>query len=69
VRQDLQQLIVSTASFPARNNIRVLGVGDVVVLRGTVPTEHERKVTEAIIRMTPGVLTVRNELVVQPSGP
>jgi osmotically-inducible protein OsmY len=36
--------------------------GNVVVLRGTVRDEDEAKTAEGMVRLTPGVLTVRNEL-------
>ena len=67
-RQDLQQVIASAARLPSRANIRALALGDVVILQGTVTTDRERRLTEAIVRLTPGVLTVRNELIVRPPG-
>jgi osmotically-inducible protein OsmY len=71
LRQDLQQVIASAASLPSRADIRAMSVGDVVILRGNVTTDHERRLTEAIVRLTPGVLAVQNELKVQPpkTGP
>jgi hypothetical protein len=41
----------------------VIGVsGDTIVLQGYVPTPDERRMAEGLIRMTPGVRAVRNEL-------
>jgi osmotically-inducible protein OsmY len=46
--------------------IQVVTQGEAVVLRGGVRNDREKRVAEAMIRMTPGVREVINELVVDP---
>jgi hypothetical protein len=41
----------------------------IVVLQGTVASEHERRLAEAVARLEPGVRTVANQLVVATPGP
>jgi osmotically-inducible protein OsmY len=36
--------------------------GEAVVLNGTVQSEKERRIAEIMLRMTPGVREVRNQL-------
>jgi osmotically-inducible protein OsmY len=67
IRPDLQSLIARTQRLPSAANIRVSSDGDTVVLRGRVSSERERLLTEAMIRLTPGVRAVRNEL--EPPSP
>jgi len=42
--------------------------GQIAVLQGTVATEAERQLAEGLARLEPGVMAVRNELVVAPPG-
>lgn len=44
-------------------------VGQTVILRGTVASESEKELAEAILSLQPGVTTVRNDLVVVPEIP
>jgi hypothetical protein len=69
IRTDLQQIIQSSTRLPSRANISVLSNGTGVVLRGTVATEHERLLAEALVRLTPGVRDIANELEVRGSAP
>ena len=62
-RADLQDVIARAGRLPSRGNIRVLTDGSTVVLRGNVGSDHERRLAEALVRLTPGVRNVRNELV------
>jgi osmotically-inducible protein OsmY len=39
--------------------------GQTVILKGKVPSEDERRLAEGLIRLTPGVRAVRNELIVE----
>jgi hypothetical protein len=64
-REDLQQIIARSSSLPSKSTIRVMTNGSVVVLRGSVSNEAERRVAEALLRLSPEVLDVRNELTVQ----
>jgi hypothetical protein len=61
-RPDLQNVIARSTSLPSRGDIRVAMDGDVVVLQGAVQDEHERRLAETMLRFTPGVREVRNEL-------
>lgn len=63
VRSDLQTVIARSSSLPSKGSIRVVSEGDIVVLQGSVQDEHERRLAEALVRFTPGVREVRNELV------
>ena len=41
-----------------------------MVLQGVVASDKERRLAEGLVRVTPGVRDVRNELVVtRPTGP
>jgi hypothetical protein len=61
-RSDLQNVITRSSSLPSKGNIQVFMDGDVVVLRGTVQDDHERRLAEMLVRFTPGVRELRNEL-------
>jgi hypothetical protein len=70
VQTDLQQLFANSERLPSRGNIRVEVDGPTIVLRGTVADDHERRLAEALARLTPGVRDLRNELSVRGStGP
>jgi hypothetical protein len=62
VRAELQELLSHSARLSTRDNIRVDVDGQFVVLRGTVANEHDRRLAEALARLTPGVHDLRNEL-------
>jgi BON domain len=59
-------LAQSASALPTGRNLNV-AVGDqnVVVLRGTVATEDERRFAEGLIRLTPGVQYVDNQIQIQ----
>jgi osmotically-inducible protein OsmY len=58
----------STALSPGRDINAALD-GPVLVLRGTVADEHDRRIAEGIARLSPGVREVRNELKVRETLP
>jgi osmotically-inducible protein OsmY len=62
MRPELQDIVARATRLPSRDRIRVLTDGDTVVLRGLVRDERERRLAEALIRLSPGVRLVRNEL-------
>ena len=66
VRSDIQAVIDRSTRLPSRANIQVVTEGGTVVLRGMVASEHERAVAELTAKLTPGVLSLRNELAVRP---
>jgi hypothetical protein len=51
------------ASFLKDKNIEVTVEGGLVILKGQVASERERRLAEGVVRLTPGVREVRNELV------
>ena len=61
-RDDLQTMISGSSRLPSRESIKVsMGDDGVVVLRGTVKDERERRMAEAMLKAS-GVIEVRNEL-------
>jgi hypothetical protein len=64
VRPDLREVLTRTDvdRLPSRENIQVGMEGHTVVLRGPVKNDYERRLAEALIRLSPGVTDVRNEL-------
>ena len=71
-RSEVEQVLARSTSLNPDRAIRVVVQGPAVVLRGTVASDHDRRLAEALIRLSPGVREVRNELEVpaQPaSGP
>jgi hypothetical protein len=65
----IQDVIARSSQLPSKNGIQVALDGPVVVLQGTVADDAERSLAEGMIRLTPGVHDVRNELVVRGTGP
>ncbi len=64
---ELQSRIVRIPNLsPVSNRIGVKVDGNSVTLSGNVPTTHERKIAEQLVRLEPGVDSVRNQLVVTP---
>jgi len=63
----LTQIIQTSSKLPSNANIQVSTQGQVVILNGTVADQHEKMLAEGMIRLTPGVDDVVNNLVV--SGP
>jgi hypothetical protein len=64
--KELQEVLARSNTLKSRNNIAVTVEGFEVFLRGQVPTQHERRLAESLIRLTPGVREVHNELEVAP---
>ncbi|HID21116.1 MAG TPA: BON domain-containing protein, partial [Planctomycetaceae bacterium] len=56
----------AVASLPGAKQVQVqLADGDVVVLRGAVATERQRRLAELMAKLQPGVKHVKNELRVE----
>jgi hypothetical protein len=68
-RLDLRQILVRSTSLSPKNNYEVGIIGGATVLRGTVATENDRLLAEALLRLEPGVGQIRNELLVQGNTP
>jgi hypothetical protein len=67
LQKELPLVLARSSSLHSRAGIQVALDGEVVVLRGQVADDHERSLAESLVRLTPGVAQVRNELVVQPA--
>jgi hypothetical protein len=66
---DAREVLMRSSSLPSRANYRVEVDGGTVVLQGRVADERERQLAEALLMLTPGIRSVRNELEVQPASP
>ena len=64
VAVDLRGMLDRSSRLSSAGTIDVFTDGTLVVLRGTVPTADEARTAEGMVRLTPGVRDVRNELVV-----
>jgi osmotically-inducible protein OsmY len=62
LQSEVQRVLTRSSSLSPNRAIRVAVEGPAVVLRGTVASEHDRRLAEALVRLTPGVHEVRNEL-------
>jgi len=69
VRTDLQNALSRSSALASRDRIQTLMEGDTVVLRGTVGSDQERRLAEAMARLQPGVFNLRNDLEVQAQPP
>ena len=66
LQTDLRSALAQSSGLAGQNvNVSVDGQ-DTVLLQGTVATERDRQLAEGLIRLTPGVRFVRNEIAVQP---
>jgi hypothetical protein len=70
--QDLSSAVARSSVLSAKDAIKIsiASAGpnqQVVVLQGVVPDARQRRLAESLIRVTPGVHDVRNDLVVRPS--
>jgi hypothetical protein len=62
VQTDLRDLFSRSSQLESKG-IQIDVQDNVVVLKGNVVSEDERRIAEGMARMTPGVIDVRNELV------
>jgi len=63
--EELQRQFTNSARFGASNTIKVAVENNVVVLRGNVADEHDRDLAEMLVRLSPGVYDVRNDLQIE----
>jgi hypothetical protein len=68
-REDLQQILARSSSLAPTDSIQVLSDGATVFLRGVVANANDRRMAEALLRLSPGVDQVQNELTVGPARP
>ena len=64
-RTDLQSVLARTSALTRPGGIEVTMDGPTVVLRGQVADDDERRLAENVLRLSPGVRGVRNELQVK----
>jgi hypothetical protein len=64
-RADLQQIIDRSSALATPDIIQVVSDGSSLVLRGVVVSEYDRRLAEALLRLSPGVGQIRNELLVK----
>ena len=62
IQPNLQNIVSGASRLPSRDRIQVVTDGDTIVLRGQVRDDRERRLAERLIRLSPGVRVVRNEL-------
>jgi hypothetical protein len=62
LKQDLYAVLQRSSSLPSKQNIEIQVQDSVVILRGQVSGPRERRLAEALIRLSPGVYDVQNEL-------
>ena len=66
IRTDLQGLLNRSSALSRPGGIRVEADGEVIVLRGRVADEDEKRLVEGMVRLEPGVREVRNEREIGP---
>src|SRR5262249_57056053 len=62
-RPELQQILARSSTLASKDGIGVVSNGETVILQGSVGSEFDRRMAEALLRMEPGVRQIRNELV------
>ena len=70
LQASLKATLSQSSQLPSGKNLNVavesFNNQPVVVLQGTVATEEERRLAENLLRLTPGVRLVKNNIQVQP---
>jgi len=66
---ELARRLARSTTIQAAGPIAVSTQGSTVTLRGTVGTDHGRRLAERLVLLEPGVRQVRNELLVAPPEP
>jgi hypothetical protein len=69
VKARLDQLLAANTGEKEGRNIQLVADGEVMVLRGSVRDEGEKRLAESLLHLEPGVRDVRNELEVKPLQP
>jgi hypothetical protein len=62
LQANLQRMVSQSAALQSSRAIQVALDGSTVVLRGWAADDHDRRLAEGMVRLTPGVRDVRNEL-------
>lgn len=69
IATEVQQVLARSTALNPNRDIRVGVDGPAVVLRGTVDNEQDRRLAEMLVRLSPGVYEIRNELQVSQGTP
>jgi osmotically-inducible protein OsmY len=59
---EVQSVLARSSTLSSKDNMRVIVQGDTVVLQGVANDDHERRLAEMLVRLTPGVHAVLNQL-------
>jgi hypothetical protein len=62
VQTEAQDILSRSPRFQGNYAVTVDSRGPAVVLRGTVPSSREKRIAETMVRLTPGVRQIINEL-------
>lgn len=65
---NLQEILARSSMLPSGAGIRVVQQGDVVILRGAVLDDSEKRLAENMVRLSPGVRQIKNELTIRSGG-
>src|SRR5262249_47724262 len=65
MQSQLRDIVARSSALAPNSDVQVTIEGQAVVLKGEVADERERRLVEAMVRLTPGVRDVRNELEVR----
>ena len=66
MQTQLQDIIARSSTLKDPSSVRVsVDDGGVVILRGEVSDDDERRLAENLLRLTPGVRQLRNEIQVK----
>ena len=65
LQTELRDILDRSTSLTSQPNISISVDGRLVTLRGVVPNDHERRLAESLLRLTPGVGMIKNELTVR----
>lgn len=63
---EARTVVKNSSRLPSRDRIAVAVEDGVVVLRGQVGTPRERQLAEDMLRLSPGIRAIRNELTIAP---
>ncbi|HLW64528.1 MAG TPA: BON domain-containing protein [Gemmataceae bacterium] len=65
LQAQLRDILDRSTSLTSQPSISISVEGRLVTLRGVVANDHERRLAESLLRLTPGVGLIKNELTVR----
>jgi hypothetical protein len=66
LQADVQGIVANSTMFSNNKSIQIGMDQGTLVMRGKVASDRERRMAEGLVRLSPGVNSVRNELQVAP---